>query len=473
MGNAPFSMPNRRFIVNAFRLKLVSLVTMAVCSGNALAANEFERLGKDLTPVGAEKAGNRDNSIPAFAGSEPTPPGWSFGKLRKDYWQHKAEQPLFVVDASNADKYADKLTPGQIALLKTNKGYTMPVYPTHRTCGMPDFVEQNTKSAAGKAKIGKDGWSLETAVLPSVPFPVPTKGIEAMWNWLLHYEGMGRDYPAGLTYLSPRAGDANPIVTRWRAHYFSPWARKGQFSTTDFQSLVAGAYYTYVQPIALAGQATVSRQYYDKQMDTFYYFPGQRRVRRMPTYAYDTPLMGYENQYAVDQTWIFNGNPDRFDWKIVGKKEVYVPYNSFDMQRFNAKISEAVGERAVNPAMRRYELHRVWEIEGTVKAGLRHSTPKKTIYLDEDTWMATVGDDYDAQGRLWKHKENYIAPQWEVGVCGINSYVQSDLVTGRYILDMSVFEGGQDMHLFTPESTDSRLKESWYTGENLGAISER
>lgn len=451
------------------------LAALGLMSNAAWSASSQDvgRLGQDLTPVGAEKSGNKDGTIPSFAGESKPKAGWVYGKVRNDYWKYRDEKPLFVIDASNVDKYADKLTPGQIQMLKQVKGYTMPVYPTHRECSLPSSVEENTKQGALKSSIAKDGWSLENATLPGVPFPIPQSGIEVMWNWLTHYQGVAAEWPDAYTVVSPRPGASQSIVTRWSQLVYNPWAGKGQHSPKDEDGLQNGVYYLYSEPAALAGQATMQRYYFGKDTDTYYYFTGQRRVRRLPAYSYDAPLIGYENQYPADISFVFYGNPDRFNWKLIGKKEVYVPYNGFAIQRPDVKLDAAMGPNFVNANMRRYELHRVWEIEGTVKSGMRHSTPKKTLYVDEDSWNVAVGDDYDAQGKIWKAKENYITPEWEIGACAPAASIYNDLISGRYVLDETVVGSGKDIKFYPPGSSDPRLTDRYFTGENLGAISSR
>jgi hypothetical protein len=457
------------------RRAVLTLTISSLLSAEAGAATpgELTRLGQDLTAVGAEKAASQDGLIPAYGGPDRPAPGWAYGKLREDYWTHKGEKQSFVIDASNVDKYADKLTAGQIQSLKQIKGYTMPVYPTHRTCGFPELVEKNTKEFAQKSTIGKDGWSLETATLPSVPFPIPKDGIQVVWNWLTHYMGAGIEWPGATTYVSPRAGSDTPIVAEWQQIQYYPWAKPGVHTPQDEQGLVTAFHYAYLKPASLAGQALIQRFYYTKSTDSFYYFTGQRRVRRLPSYAYDSPLIGFENQYPADSTWVFNGSPDRFNWKLVGKKEVYVPYNSFAMQRFDTKLTSIAGPTFIDPKMRRYELHRVWQVEGTVKDGERHAAPKKTLFIDEDSWMVSVGDDYDAQGKIWKTKENYITPQWEINSCGPSGSLYSDLQNGRYVFDMSIVGMGKDLRFFAPESQDKRLVQGFYTSESLSATSDR
>jgi hypothetical protein len=439
----------------------------------AWAAEDPARLGKDLTYAGAEKAANADGSIPAFAGTQAAPAGWSWGKPRAEAWSHRSEKPLFTIDAGNVDKYADKLTAGQVQMLRQVKGYTLPVYPSHRECGLPEFVAQNTKEGAGRATIAKDGWSLENATLPGVPFPQPRSGIEVLWNWLMRYQSAGMEWLDGVEYVSPRPGSTTPITTRFNQIYYFPWAKAGKHSPADEQGLQAGLFYGYTEPAALAGQGITQRFYFSKDTDSFYYFTGQRRVRRLPAYSYDAPLIGYENQYPADSPFVFYGNPDRFDWKLVGKKEVYVPYDSFGMQAFNVKLADVAGANAINASARRYELHRVWVVEGTVKSGLRHATPKKTLYVDEDSWLVVVGDDYDAQGKLWKEKENFVAPQWEIGACTPVASVFNDLANGRYLIDQTVIGTGKDIRFYPPSSGDPRLASTYYTAESLGKISDR
>jgi hypothetical protein len=254
---------------------------------------------------------------------------------------------------------------------------------------------------------------------------------------------------------------------------FFPWAKKGSNTPKQVKNLLYSIYFTYVSPPALAGQSVFSTYYFNKDNETLYYFPGQRRVRRMPSYSYDSPQIGFENQYTIDDVWIFNGNPDRFDWKIVGKKELYVPYNSFGMYDFRAKLHSVLLPQFLDAKARRYELHRVWVVEGTVKKGVRHISSKKVLYLDEDSWLALVGDDYDAKGALWKVRESYPIPSWDLGGTMVTApFVQYDLANGRYVCDQSVIGVGKDLRWFT-ETNDPRFREDYYTAEQLRSMSER
>lgn len=435
-------------------------------------AADASQLGASLTPVGGEKAGNKDGSIPAWQ-PERQDAGWTPGKFRGDGWKHKADKPLFSINASNVDKYADKLTPGQIALIKQTSGYKMEVYPTRRSCGVPDFVAENTKKNVGVAEVGADGWSLKEAILPGTPFPIPRNGIEAMWNLKMHYRGAGFLFKNATTNVSPRKGGTEWITATYDETFFMPWGMKGSRKLSEMDNTYSHVYYGFNAPAALAGQGGIITDFVNQPgTESYYYFPGQRRVRRLPSYAYDAPTLGFENQYAIDEAVVFSGALDRFDWKLAGKKEIYVPYNSFGAYDFAGKQFDILQRDFVDPNHRHYELHRVWVVEATVKAGVRHISPKRTYYLDEDSWNPVLAEDYDGQNRLWKVREGYLIPVFEIGACDVAAFAQYNLAEGRYVADFHTMGTGTDPK-WTMEAAGPTMKPGFYTADNLRAISDR
>jgi hypothetical protein len=454
------------------RSRLAALVA-CLCAGAQLAtAADLASLDK-FTPSGAIKEANADGSIPAWEGAAAPLPGYEWGKLRRDHWKYKDDKPLFSIDAASADKYAEKLSPGQVAMLKQTKGYRMDVYPSRRTCGVPDFVAANTRKNVGAAKVAADGWSLKEATVPGYPFPVPSSGVEAMWNSKMRYRGVGIDYKKTITAVSPRRGSSEWIRADSEQSLFIPSGAKGAQPLSSFPPVEFYVYFAYTAPAALAGQALAITQYLDQaENETFYYFPGQRRVRRMPTYSHDSPQIGMENQYTLDEPNVFNGALDRFDWKLVGKKEMIVPYNAFGAHDFKARFEDVAGSDFIAPGHRRYELHRVWVIDATVKAGMRHSAPKRTIYLDEDSWAPVMMVDYDGQGKIAKLREGFVIPVFETGSCDGMAMVQYNVAEGRYVFDTHTVGTGADLRWFT-EPNGPRFKSGFYTADNLRAISER
>lgn len=458
--------------VSTFAALLIAVASAA--SGGAGAAQDSERLGKELTPFGAERSGNKEGTIPPWTGGDAFLPGWSYGKYRGDYWKYKDDKKLYSIDASSVSKYADHLSPGQIQLFKDIKGYRMDVYPSRRTCDAPQFVKDNSKKNVAVAKMAGDGWFLQDAVLPGVPFPIPSTGAEVMTNGKYRYQGLGIEWPKTYSTVSPRKGTTEFIKVDAYMVSYTPWGKKGSNQLSAMPPIEFYANFGYNAPPALAGMGiNMTTRVNEPGSEVFYYFPGQRRVRRMPSYSYDSPQIGFENQYTMDEPMMFWGAMDRFDWKLVGKKEIIVPYNSFGAYNFTGKFEDFAQIDQINPAARRYELQRVWVVEATVKPGMRHAAPKRTYYLDEDSWNYVMAEDYDSQGKLWKVRESYVIPVNELGgACHSPVLVQYNLADGRYVLDMHAAGTGADIR-WHAEPGDHRFNPIYYNSESLRARSER
>jgi len=422
---------------------LVAALLAAVGSFSWAAVSEQEaaRLGKELTPVGAERAGNKDGSIPEWKGGEmKAPAGWKPGQNRPD--PYASEQPVLSIDASNVDKHKDKLSEGQVALIKQLKGYKMNVYPTHRSCGYADSVYERTRSNATGAKMAGNGSDMAQATPGGVPFPIPKSGAEAMWNHKLRYAGEGRIERYATIFSQPRGGDFVPLVQdQWT---ITPFGSTKAKSLADTEGVELKILNEVVAPAARVGELILMHAFLDKPIDAWLYFPGQRRVRRSPTFSYDNPVPGYENLLMVDQYPMFSGPLDRYDWKVVGKQEMVVPYNTFKFNDTTRKFKDIFGPEFPNRDLVRYELHRVWKIEATVKSGMRHLFPKRVMYLDEDTWMNLVQDLYDEKGKVWRSMESYPYSAWELPACVFQGYTSFDLNVGRYMADNMPQEGKVD-----------------------------
>ncbi len=432
----------KRWTQAALAVAALAAGLAAQTDGRAATEAQAAALGQALTPMGAEKGANKDGSIPAWTGGDlKAPAGWKPGAARPD--PYAADKPLFSVDAGNADKYKDKLSEGQLALLKQLKGYKMDVYPTRRSCGYPQQVYDNTRKNATSARLAANGFDLDKAVSGGVPFPIPATGAEAMWNYKMRWVGEGRIERYATVFSSP-GGDGKfvPLVQdQWTATPLGNLAGKPSSDNDGQEWLVLNE---VVTPAARTGEIILIHYYQAKDNDAWLYFPGQRRVRRAPTFAYDNPVPGYENLLAVDQYPMFGGRLDRYDWKLVGKQELIVPYNTFKFNHQDQKLADVFGKDYPKRELIRYETHRVWKIEATVKQGQRHQFPKRTIYLDEDTWMMLAVDNYDAQGKVWRVQESYPYTAWELPACVYQGYIVYDLNVGRYMADNMPQEGKVD-----------------------------
>lgn len=382
----------------------------SISSFAAVTPEEAAKLKSTLTPLGGEKAGNKDGTIPAWDGGyNKVPGGFKEGDKRADPFAD--EKPILKITAANAAQYADKLSDGMQALLKKYPdSFRLDVYPTHRTASAPQWVYDNTFKNATKAKTTHNGVSLEGAY-GGVPFPIPKDGAEVMWNHLLRWRGEAVEIPFRV-WVGASDGKRTMAVEARDDHQFPYYYKDGSGEKgADGEFLLLRQVQT--SPPFKAGEQILLRDPLAlgvKDRQAWQYLSGQRRVRRAPTIAFDTPDFVASGQNYFDEVFMFLGSLERYQWKLVGKKEVYVPYNN---NRFLlAKTDDVLSPHHLNPDNMRWEMHRVWVVEATLAPGKRHVVPKKRFYIDEDSWSVLLVDGYDAEGKLWRaqHAVPFVAP---------------------------------------------------------------
>ena len=410
-------------------------LALAVAGGASLSAqaaapaSEAAKLGKELTPIGAIKAGNKDGTIPAWTG-ELVKTQAADGFLMDPF---ASDRPLYTITVANMDEYADKLSPGMKAMLKKYpETYKVPVYKTRRTVSYPEKVYSAAKKNATSAKL-KEGGNGLIDFSETVPFPIPQSGIEIAWNHLTRYKGGGFE-AFTMQMVVQNSGDYMPV----RLHdyqVFPSYLHEGHDAEKDNNVLF---YFMRraLSPARMTGNVLLVHETIDQVEEArraWAYNAGQRRVRRAPTVAYDGPGFAAEGTRTSDNVDMFNGSPDRYNWKLVGKKEMIVPYNAYRLASRDTKYDEIIQKGHINQNATRYELHRVWEVEATLKDSARHVYAKRVMYLDEDSWQAVLVDHYDGRGQLWRVAEGHHTFVSGPQTTGMSAEVLYDLQSGRYI----------------------------------------
>jgi len=409
---------------------LIAATVLAGTGFAAISADEAARLGKDLTPMGAEKAGNAEGTIPAWDGGITTPPaGYTKGMHHPD--PYAADKILFTITADNMDQYADKLTVGQQAMLKAYPTYKMNVYPTHRSAAMPQRIYDATKAVAVTAQLAEGGNGV-TGALNGIPFPIPETGVEVIWNHILRWRGNAFDRNFGLAPMT-RGGDYTMVEFNEKGDF-----RYSQEGMTEekFNNTIATFKQEIFAPARVAGRILLVHETLDQNKENrraWLYNPGQRRVRRAPNVAFDNPKEGGDGLTTSDTVDMYNGSPERYDWKLVGKKELYVPYNSYLLHSDKLKYKDILTPLHLNPDYLRYELHRVWVVEATLKEGTSHIYKRRTFYVDEDSWQILAMDQYDNRDQLWRVSEGHCINYYEVPTFWSTVEAHYDLQSGRYI----------------------------------------
>lgn len=377
------------------RIALAAALAALIPAHAAVTPEEAAKLKTELTPLGAERAGNKEGTIPPWTGGYTTPlPGFKNGGRRGDPFA--GEKPVLSITAANVAQHADRLTDGTQALLKKfPQTFRVDVYRTHRTAAAPQWVYDNTFKNATTARM--EGEVVKGA-FGGIPFPIPKSAKEIVANNDLHWRGEAwqTDFRG---YLGTATGQ-RVLSVEGIGDFQMPYYANGAADKFD------GTYWMIrlvnSGPPVRAGEAITGRQHLDQdKTGAWVYLTGQRRVRKLPNACCDTPTPATAGVASFDEVDVLAGRTDRFDWKIVGKKEMYIPYNA---NRMNVplKDSDLLLAHHLNPDHVRWELHRVWVIEANLKPGQRHQAPRSRYYVDEDTWVAVLGDRWDANGQLWK-----------------------------------------------------------------------
>jgi len=428
------------------------LAAAMTVSAAAYAADPSE-LGKSLSPFGATKAGNADGSIPAWDGGLTKPPaGYKVGQHYVD--PYGTDKPLFTITGDNVDKYADKLGAGTIAKLKAYPAFKVVVYPTHRSFAAPQYIYDAALENAKKAHLSEDG---QTALdnVTTIPFPLAKNGAEAMLNHIMRWRGTQQKNHT-MTAAVAESGDytEQKIDLKIILPYDFPGERN---KINDY------FYAEQVSPARTAGNITLVHEFIDPFIEprlAWTYNPGQRRVRRAPEVEYDNPIGAYDSLTTTDDFDMFNGELDRFDWKLVGKKEIYVPYNDYAIQDPKYQYADLVKPLVLNADAERWELHRVYVVEGSLRPTSRHVYAKRVYYLDEDSWYAMLSDLYDGHNQLWRTHTNYTINYYDVPLIASAGFEYTDLqarryaVTGLYNQDPVPTYTGTDLQVsdFTPDA---------------------
>jgi len=412
----------------------IGVVAASVNAGNVMAKvspEEAAKLGgSELTPFGAEKAANADGSIPEWTGGiTEIPAGYKNGG---DYIDpYAADKILFTITKDNMAQYADKLTDGQMKMLTAYDSYKINVYPTHRSAKYSELMTTNAKNNALSAELVDDGNGVSGAE-GAIPFPIPSGPLEVLWNQIMR--DRGENFSRTIVQVTPTAnGNFSPIQF---SEEFSPRYLLSDVAKNKDSNVFFYFKQQVTAPARLAGNVLLVHETINQIKEprrAWIYNAGQRRVRRAPQVAYDGPGTASDGLRTTDNFDGFNGAPDRYNWTLDGKQELYIPYNSYKLDSKDLKYKDIVNPGHINPEYVRTELHRVWKITGTLKEGKRHIYSKRVMYFDEDTWSMVIADLFDGRGELWRYQNIHSKAYYDTHLYGPTIDTVHDLISERYI----------------------------------------
>jgi Protein of unknown function (DUF1329) len=443
-----------------------SLATAAMARPTRAQAADPSLLDTTLTPLGAERAGNADGSIPAWTGGLTAPPVGPTTPTATHIFED--EQPLYEVNAGNMAQYADLLSEGTKAQI-TKFGLTLKVYQSHRTAAWPQYIYDNAKKNVVNAKLDPNGGRLGfTGAYGAIPFPIIdtsdplTAGAQLIWNHLSAWVGYSDItlFAPGMVVISGQPILDTGTYSRSLYPYYDP---KGSLET--FGGYYSTAHYYDKAPGAVVGEETLVWHSTNVNLHpdiVWTLLNGQGRVRKAPNMAFDAPNPEANGIGSEDEASTFYGNPSQYDWTLVEKKEMLVPYNCNKLLFVN--IEDFLKPHFPDPELVRWEKHRVWVVDAHLHPGERNVNSRRRLYFDEDTSYGLLGEGYDGNGDLWKAYAMYleVVPSLPGAIEMCTGTFQ--LQTGDYVMNGNnnykqfsgaQFIGPQDPNLFLPEQMAS------------------
>ena len=422
-------MVNRKIVLGVLLLGAIGLVATVP------SAADGPELGKELTAMGAIQAGNGSGSkagtIPPWTGGYNTiPAGWKPGDHYVDPFA--SDKPLYKIDGENYQKYSQYLSAGQVAMFERYPdSWFMNVYPSRRSACYPEDIYKASLENAATASLTADGNGVKDCRRTS-PFPMPKSGLEVLWNHMLRYRGEVMARTIGQVAPTP---DGSFVMVRIEEQVMWRYNREGM-SSANSDNVLAKFYQGVISPPRLAGTKLHVHESLDQAQDprmAWVYSAGLRRVRRAPQVAFDNPGTASDGQRTNDQFDMFNGSPERYDWKLIGRQEMIVPYNCYKSHNAEVDPDQMIRAGHLNPDLLRYEHHRVWKVEATVKSGTSHLYAKRVMHFDEDSWQPLVVDQYDNSGKIWRVSEAYPIVYYDIPILYDSLLAHYDLQNGRYL----------------------------------------
>jgi hypothetical protein len=448
--------------VNTTGLLLTAwLLALAASTANGgVTEQEAGLLEAELTPMGAERAGNAANTIPAWTGGITTPPaGYAPGSHHPD--PYATDPVLYTVTAENLEDHGAQLCDGQKALLRAHpETWRLNVYPTRRSAAYPEYVYAAVRANAVRAHFVPEGKGAPANAKVGPPFPIPKTGVEVVWNHNLRWRGARVDRSEGSAAVTRRGNYR--VVIQEQVLGLPYGARDPDAFGREFPNVLLAVKTKIIAPARLAGDGSLVIEPIDQTDDprrSWLYSRDLRRAFRNPWIGYDFPALHSDDLRTTDDIWLFNGPTDRFEWELLGKRELLIPYNAYRLHSGEVGPGDILRRQHIEPDLARYELHRVWVVQGTLKPGEKHVYSRRVFYVDEDSWQIAVAESYDLKGRLWRVNEAHAINFYDVPVLWSTLEVYQDLLAERYLVtgldnarNTYRFSEGSDPREFSPNA---------------------
>lgn len=418
----------------------------------AIAADPAQ-LGTSLTYNGANPAASADGVIPAFTGGITAPPaGYKKGGDHIDPFAD--DRPLYTITAQNAAQYKDRLSEGQLAMLARHpQTFRMDVYPTRRSCALPEFVQQETKKNVTRAKLVNDGNMVVDARI-GVPFPIPKGPLEVYWNHNFHWYGHRYYAKTSGANVYPNGARTRIVREDWRYNFYAdPQGPDQEYQNKQYHWMGVWSAPSRFNGMGFSMFNTIDQ--IEEPRHGFFFNPNVRKILRSTpaSTTYDGPLSTSDGMRENHNMFVFGGAPDRYEWTLKGKQRVIVPYNAYKASATTTPREDLFKPNHLNPDYLRYEEHRVWVLEAKLKPEFNMEQARRVFYADEDSWIFLMSDIYDQNDKLQRVHHVFTKNYYEAPACVLEFDAMYDVASGRYNIDHIKLDHG-------PADLDYDLKPS-------------
>jgi hypothetical protein len=433
--NTYFDTPERCHVNKNLNAKCLPTLAAVMCL-MAMGA----RAEEELNPMGGIVRGNAEGTIPTWSGGLKRAASHK-GRVVNPFADDKV---LYTITGQNLDAYAHLLSAGQQAMLKQYPdSFVIPVYPSRRSASYPGFVYEALLKNRETATLITEGvkTGVRNATITS-PFPEPENGLQAVWNHTMRWRGILLTRETSWVPVTA-GGRYRPLLLREEIAfpYASPLYRghqdpdsghqdPAQTSAPGYSTATIAVKRKFISPGSVSGQGYLYYDTYDytlRERMRWVHVPQLKRVLRLPRARLDQPLALAAGIVGLDDRDLYKGSPELFDWELLGRHEMLVPYNAYALDNYQLSFKDLIDKHHLNQQHTRYELHRVWKVVGTAK-GPKSTYGKRIFYIDEDTWQIVLGEKYDRAGELVMHAEAHTQNFYDVPVVftGVNVYYRLD-----------------------------------------------
>lgn len=438
---------------------VLALALGAAAASAKVSQKEADKLGTSLTPFGSIKSGNVNKTIPDWTGGLTEAPVGFSGSGQHHIDPFASDPIRFTIDKTNYEGFKKYLSEGQYKLFEVYPNtFKMNVYQTRRSHALPEKILKNSKKNALTSTLINGGIALKDAYA-GIPFPIlhgsnSEQANMIMWNHRTRYRGLY--FTARQTELAVQRDGTFTMINKHQELFMNFYNPQGNFQSMDNIMLY---FLTFNKaPARLAGGAVLVHETLNQDIgprEAWDYNAGQRRVRRAPNLAYDSPIASSDGTRVADDTDMFAGATDRYDWNYLGLREVFIPYNSYKVGAAGVKYADLVMPGHVNPEYVRWELHRVHVIEANLKKNERHIYKRRVFFADEDSWALALADQYDSRGELWRISMALLKNYYELPATFTSGDIYHDLQSRRYSVNF-LYSEEQYAPIFEEKIPDKR-----------------